>query len=85
MMVAYEIRSIIHKIQTTGKKPILPLATFVKSLYTTHSHYLESLQASDKFMDLTFDTLVEKIADKEKTFGKKTSEPNGENLFLDKK
>ena len=71
MLVAYEIKEIMHKVQEYGMKPELPLASFVKSLYSTHSNYLESLQASDKFKDLTFDTLVEKIADKEKAFGNK--------------
>ena len=64
----------MHKIQASGMKPDLPLAAFVKSLYPTHFNYLESLQASDKFKSLTFDTLVEKIADREKAFGKKTTE-----------
>ena len=58
MMVAYEIRAIMHKIQASGMKVDLPLATFVKSLYPTHSNYLESLQARDKFKNLTFDNLV---------------------------
>ena len=40
MLVAYEIRTIMHKIQTSGMKPNLPLATFVDSLYSTHSNYL---------------------------------------------
>ena len=55
-------------------KPNIPLAAFVKYLYPSHSNYLESLQASDKFKSLTFDTLVEKIAYIEKDFGKKTTE-----------
>ena len=54
-------------------KPSLPLAAFVKSLYPTHSNYLECLQAGDKFKDLTFDTLIEKIADREKAFGNKVT------------
>ena len=58
----------------------LPLATFVKSLYPTHFNYLESVQASDNFKGLTFDTLVENIADREKAFGKKSNEPNGESI-----
>ena len=61
-------------------KPDLPLAAFVKSLYPTHSNYLESLQASDKFKDLTFDSLEEKIANREKSFGKKSSKHAGESL-----
>ena len=80
MLVASEIRATMHKIQAFGMKPDLPLAVFVKSLYPTHSNYLKSLQASGKFKDLTFDILVEKIADREETFGKKSSEPVGESL-----
>jgi len=59
------------KIQASGMELDIPLATFVNSLYLTHSNYLESLQASDKFKELTFDTLEEKIANIEKVFGKK--------------
>ena len=61
MLVASLIREIMHKIQASGMKPDLPLASFLKWLYPTHSNYLESLQGSDKFKDLTYDTLVEKI------------------------
>ena len=53
MLIASEIRAIMYKVQASGMKPNLPLATFVKSLYSTHSNYLESLQASNKFKDLT--------------------------------
>ena len=70
MMVAYQIREIMHKIQDISMQLDLPLVSFVKSLYPTHSHYLELLQASDKFKDVTFDTLMEKIANGEKAFGK---------------
>ena len=78
MLAASEIRAIMHKIQASGMKLDLPLVTFVKSLYPTHSNYLESLPANDKFKYLTFDNLVEKIADREKAFGKKSSKPAGE-------
>ena len=66
-------------------KPDLPLAAFVKSLYPSHSNYLEWLQASDKFKSLTFETLVEKIADREKYFGKKTTEHSRESLCFAQK
>lgn len=82
MLVTSEIREIMHKIQAYGMKPYLPLAAFVKSFYPTHSNYLESLQASDKFKYLTFDVLVENIADRERDFGKKTSEITTEYLFF---
>ena len=71
MLVVYENREIMHKIQAFGMKPGLPLASFLKWLYPTHSNYLESLQESDKFKNLTFDILVENIVDREKIFGKK--------------
>ena len=71
MLVTSKIREIMHMIQEYGMKPDLPLAAFVKSLYSTHSNYLESLQASDKFKDLAFDILIENIADSEKGFGNK--------------
>ena len=80
MFLTYEIRSIMHKMQGYGMKPYLPLAKFVKSLYSTQSNYLEFLQARDKFKYLTFDTLVENIADREKSFGKKSSDPTRESL-----
>ena len=60
MMVAFEI-VIMHKIQAPRMKLDLPLAAFVNSLYPTHSNYLDSLQASDMFNDLTFDILVERL------------------------
>ena len=52
IIVASEIREIMRKIQAIGMQPNLPLASFVKPLYPTHSHYLESLQVSDKLKDL---------------------------------
>jgi len=85
MLVASEIKAIMHNIQASGMKPDLPLVVFVKSLYPTHSNYLESLQASDKFKSLTFDTLVEKITDREKEFGKKTTEHSRESLCFAQK
>ena len=61
MLVAFDIRASMHNIQAPGMKLDLPLVTFVKSLYPTHSNYLDSLQASDMFKDLTFDILVERL------------------------
>ena len=61
MLAASEVRAIMHKIQASGMKLDLPLVTFVKSLYPTHSNYLDSLQASDMFKDLTFDILVKRL------------------------
>ena len=52
IIVASDIRAIMHKIQAIGMQPNLPLASFFKPLYPTHWHYLESLQVSDKLKDL---------------------------------
>ena len=82
MLVASEIRAIVHKIQASSMKPNLPLATFVKSLYSTHSNYLESLKEINKFKGLTFDTLTKNIADKDKSFRKKLGDPARESLFF---
>ena len=75
MIVAYEIRVIMYKIKGTSMQPDLPLVSFLKFLYLTHSHYLEPLQASDKLKDFTFDSQVQNIVDKEKDFGKNTIHP----------
>ena len=82
LLVAFNIIEMMHKIQESSMKSNLPFATFVKSLYPTHSNYLESLQASNKFKHLSFDTMVEKIADREKAFRKNTSDPLGDYIFF---
>ena len=78
MILSTNVRAFMHKIQTISMQLDLPLVSFIRSLYPTHSHYLESLQASDKLKDLTFNTLVEKTVDTEKAFGKKINDPSGE-------
>jgi hypothetical protein len=75
MKLASEIRALFHDIEATGVKVDLQLTAFIKALYPTYSHYLESLQASEKMKDMTFDKLVEKIVEREKAFGKKESLP----------
>lgn len=62
MKLASEIRALFHDIEATGVKVDLQLTAFIKALYPTYSHYLESLQASEKMKDITFDNLLEKIA-----------------------
>jgi hypothetical protein len=69
MDLASEIKAIMHDIEATGVKIDLPLTTFIKALYPTYSHYLESLQASGQMKSITFDKLVEKVAECEKAFG----------------
>ena len=73
MKLAFEIRALFHDINSTGVKVDLQLIAFIKALYPTYSHYLESLQASGQMKAMTFDTLVDKIVEREKAFGKKES------------
>ena len=72
LALASEIRSIMHDIQNTGVKMDIPLIAYVKALYPTYSHYLESLQESGNLEHITFDTLEKKFAEREKAFGKMT-------------
>jgi len=65
-----EIRAIMHDIEAIGVKIDVLLANFVKALYPTYSHYLESLQASGKLEDISFDSLMKKFDESEKYFGK---------------
>jgi hypothetical protein len=46
MALASEIEAIMHDIDAIWVKIDLPFTTFIKALYPTYSHYLESLQAS---------------------------------------
>ena len=82
MVVASDITSIMHEIDATSVKVELTRIMFIKFLYLTFSNYFESLQASAQIQDLKFDTLVEKIAKKEKSFGKKITQPIGETVCL---
>ena len=43
MKLAYEIRAIVHDIDGTGVKVDIQLTAFIKDLYPTYTHYLESL------------------------------------------
>jgi hypothetical protein len=81
MDLASEIKSITHDIATTIVKVDVSLTTFIKALYPTYSHYLESLQASGNMKSLNFDTLVKRIAECEKDFGKKTTQSNTKVVF----
>jgi hypothetical protein len=71
MALTFQIKATKHNIDTIGVKIDIPLTSFIKTLYPTYSHYLESLQAIGQMKSITFDTLVEKVAEHEKTFGKK--------------
>ena len=84
MKLAYEIRSIFHDIDATDVKVDIQLIAFIKSLYPSYTHYLESLQASGQMKTMTFETLVEKIAKREKA-SEKESNPNEKTLCLAQK
>ena len=56
--LASEIIALYHDIEATGVKVDLQLIVFIKALHPTYSHYLESLQASEKMKNMTFDNLV---------------------------
>ena len=73
LALASEVRSIMHDIDSTGVKMDIPLIAYVKALYPTYSHYLESLQASGNLEHITFDTLEKKIVEREKAFGEDDS------------
>jgi hypothetical protein len=83
--LASEITTIMHDIEATRAKIDLPLTTFIKALYPTYSHYLESLQASNQMKSMTFQKLVKKVVDNEKAFGKNPTPSTGENVYLAQK
>jgi len=76
MKLASEIKSLCHDIESTGVKVDLQLTAFIKDLYPTYSHYLESLQSSGHMKATTFVVLVDKIDERKKAFGKKESLSN---------
>jgi hypothetical protein len=68
MALPLEIKAIMHDIKPTRVNIDLPLTSFIKALYSTYSHYLESLQESGQMKSITFKKLVEKVAECEKAF-----------------
>lgn len=66
MALDSKIKVITHDIDATNVKVDIALTAFIKTLYPTYTHYLESLQASVHIKSLNFDTLVEKIIECEK-------------------
>jgi len=52
-----EIRSIFHDIKAPIVEIDVPLITYVKALYPTYSHYVESFHASGKPEEIAFDSL----------------------------
>jgi hypothetical protein len=85
MALASKIKAIMHEIEATEVKTDLPLMPFIKALYPTYSHYLELLQASGQMKSVTFDKLVEKVAEREKSFEKKSTTSTGETVYLAQK
>jgi len=71
LSLASEVKSIMHDIKVTNVELDILLIAFLKALYPTYSNYLESLQANGNLKGITFDSLVKKIAEREKAFGKK--------------
>ena len=85
--LALEIKAIMHDVEATGVKMGIPLIAFVKAIYHTYSHYLESLQSSVQLKDITFDTLLEKFVGWEKYFRRRntTSQSHEYVVFLAQK
>jgi hypothetical protein len=63
MDLDYERKSIMHDIYAIRVNTYLPLIAFIKSLYPTCSHYLESRQSSGQMKFITFNKLVEKFVE----------------------
>jgi hypothetical protein len=82
MILVFAIKNIMHDIDATGVKIDLPLRAFIKALYPTYSHYLESLQASGQMKSITLDTLVDKVVEHEKAFENKSAQSNGGTMCL---
>jgi len=82
MALILEIRAIMHGIDSIGVHIDIALTPLIKVLYPTYLNYLESLQASGNLKSLTFDTLADKIIEHVKAFGKKTSDPTSDTLYI---
>ena len=72
LALASKVRSIMHDIDSTSVKIDISLIAYVKELYPTYSHYLESLQASGNLEHITFEALEKNFAEREKDFRKMT-------------
>eukprot|EP00253_Pinus_taeda_P007027 PITA_07027 len=77
---ASEVKSIMHDIKVTKVELDITLISFLKALYPTYSNYLESLQANGNLRDITFDSLLKKIIERQKAFGKKTTPESSEEV-----
>ena len=81
MKLASEIRAIFHDIDATCVNVDIQIIACFKSLYPSYTYYLESLQSIGQMKSMTFEKLVEKIAERDKAFGKECN-PNEETLCL---
>lgn len=70
LALASKIRATMHDVEANRVKKNVPLKTFLKALYPTYFNYLESLQASVKIKEISFDSLVWKFTS------------NGSHLFI---
>jgi hypothetical protein len=75
----------MHDIYVGSVAIDISLTTFIKALYPTYSHYLESLQASGQLKSLVFYSLMEKIVKCEKYFKRMKVQPIAETMCLAKK
>jgi hypothetical protein len=82
MALAFQIKAIMHDIDVVGVEINIALVAFIKALYQTYSHYLESLQARNQVKSLDFKSFVKKIAEREKDFRKQTAQPTRETVCL---
>ena len=73
LALASKVKYIMHDIKVTNVELDIPLIAFLKALYPTYSNYLESLQTNGNAKDITFDSLVKKFVEREKSFGKNTA------------
>eukprot|EP00253_Pinus_taeda_P022521 PITA_22521 len=80
LALASEVKSIMHDIKVTNVELDIPMIAFLKVLYPTYSNYLESFQENGNLKDITFDSLVKRIAEREKAFGKKTTPQSSEEV-----
>jgi len=85
MALTSEIKSTMHDDDVVGVEIEISLMAFIKDLYPTYYHYLDSLQVSGQLKSFDFDSLVEKNTKRGKAFEKKTIQTTGENMCLDKK
>ena len=81
LALASEVRYIMHEIKKTGVDVDIPPIAYVKELYPTYSHYLESLQESGNLMKITFDSLEKNFVEREKTFRKMTNPQSSKDSF----